>query len=140
MLKNFSRIKYLPAIFISAFAAVFLIQIAAATALFLLPAPAQAADPFKLEVPIGSFASVPMGDSTKPIAQYIQAIYTYAVGAVGVVAAVVLMIGGVMWITAGGNASNVSEAKSMITASLTGMVLVLCSYLLLFFFLIRLLF
>ena len=122
----------MPVIFISAFAAFFLIQAIAATALFLLPTPAQAANPpFILEVPIGSFASVPMGNSTKPIAQYIQAIYNYAVGAVGIVAAVVLMIGGVMWITAGGNTSNVSEAKSMITAALTGMVLVLVSYLML---------
>jgi hypothetical protein len=123
--------KYFPTIFISALALVFLIQAIAATALFLTPVPVQAADPFKLEVPIGSLSSIPMGNSTEPIAVYIKTIYNFAVGAVGIVAAVVLMIGGVTWITAGGNASTVGEAKSMIGAALTGMVLVLTSYLLL---------
>jgi hypothetical protein len=88
-----------------------------------------------MEVPIptlhGGSATFNFTGDTAPIAEYIKAIYAFAVGAVGIVAAVVLMIGGVMWITAGGNASNVGEAKSMITAALTGMVLVLTSYLIL---------
>ncbi|HTW96191.1 MAG TPA: hypothetical protein VMD74_00850, partial [Candidatus Methylomirabilis sp.] len=53
------------------------------------------------------------------------------VGAVGVLAAVVLMIGGLMWITAGGSSDRIGEAKAMITASLTGLVLALTSYLIL---------
>jgi hypothetical protein len=100
--------------------------------------PAQAAEPYaiNLEIPIptlnGGDAHVKFttGD-TGPIADYIKAIYTYAVAAVGIVAAVVMMIGGLMWITAGGNASSISEAKAMITAALTGLVLVLVSYLVL---------
>jgi hypothetical protein len=101
------------------------------------PAAAQTntANSLTLQVPIPTFnggsATVKFNGTTGPIANYIKAIYTYAVSAVGIVAAVVLMIGGLMWITAGGNASNVSEAKAMITASLTGLVLVLASYLLL---------
>jgi len=127
--------KKISTIFLSALIAVFLIQAIAATALILMPATAQADSTFTFEVPIlhGQEQTVTFNSKsgTKPIADYIKTIYTFAVGAVGIVAAVVLMIGGVMWITAGGNASNVSEAKSMITASLTGMVLVLCSYLIL---------
>jgi len=127
--------KKISTIFLSALIAVFLIQAIAATALILLPATAQADSTFTFEVPIlhGQEQTVTFNSKsgTKPIADYIKTIYTFAVGAVGIVAAVVLMIGGVMWITAGGNASNVSEAKSMITASLTGMILVLCSYLIL---------
>jgi hypothetical protein len=98
--------------------------------------PAQAS-PFamNLEVPIptlnGGDAHIKFTGDTGPIADYVKAIYTYAVAAVGIVAAVVMMIGGLMWITAGGNASSISEAKSMITASLTGLVLVLTSYLIL---------
>jgi|GEM_PF-1350479 hypothetical protein len=88
-----------------------------------------------LQVPIptlnGGNSVITFNGTTAPIAQYVKAIYTYAVGAVGIVAAVVLMIGGLMWITAGGNASSVSEAKTMITASITGLVLVMTSYLLL---------
>jgi hypothetical protein len=129
----------LSAIFLSIMALVITIQAIAATALFLLPAPAQAqankSFSMNLAVPLPSLnngnASIKFTGDTEPIAAYIKAIYNFAVGAVGIVAAVVLMIGGVMWITAGGNASTVGEAKSMITASLTGLVLVLTSYLLL---------
>jgi hypothetical protein len=88
-----------------------------------------------LEVPLpslnnGSNVITFTGDTT-PIAKYVKAIYTYAVAAVGIIAAVVMMIGGLMWITAGGNASSVTEAKSMIGGALTGMILVLTSYLIL---------
>lgn len=62
------------------------------------------------------------------IAEYISGIYKYAINIVGILAAVVLMFGGVTWLTAGGNASRVTEAKAWVGASLTGLVLVLCSY------------
>ncbi|HTX86588.1 MAG TPA: hypothetical protein VMC41_00795, partial [Candidatus Nanoarchaeia archaeon] len=133
MLKNFTSKKSLAAIFISALALVFLAPTVAASILLFLPAPAQAAGySINLQVPIPTFqggqttftGSIKFNNSTAPIAQYIMLIYTFAVSAVGIVAAVVLMIGGLMWITAGGNASNVSEAKAMITASITGLVLV----------------
>ena len=69
--------------------------------------------------------------STSMIAQYIRAIYKYAIGIIGILAAVVLMVGGVMWIVAGGNASAIGEAKAWIGASLTGLLLALMSYLIL---------
>lgn len=69
--------------------------------------------------------------TTGNIARYVQAIYKYAIGIVGILAAVVLMIGGVMWIVAGGNVTKIGEAKSWIGASLTGLILALCSYLIL---------
>jgi len=66
------------------------------------------------------------------ISEYIAAIYKYAVGIVGILAVVVMMVGGAIWITAGGNASSVGEAKSWITGALTGLVLVLASYTILY--------
>jgi hypothetical protein len=69
--------------------------------------------------------------STAMIGQYIRAIYKYAIGIVGILAAVVLMIGGIMWIVAGGSSTMIGEAKSWIGASLTGLVIALCSYLIL---------
>jgi hypothetical protein len=62
------------------------------------------------------------------IGEYIVGIYKYAIGIVGILAAVVMMFGGVRWIMAGGNASAISEAKAWIAAALTGLVLVLSSY------------
>ncbi len=66
------------------------------------------------------------------IAQYIVAIYKYAIGIVGILATVVMMVGGIIWLTAGGNATRVGEAKSWISASLTGLVIALSSYLILY--------
>ncbi len=66
------------------------------------------------------------------IAEYIAGIYKYAIGIVGILSAVVLMIGGILWIVAGGNATTIGEAKAWIGASLTGLVIALCSYLILY--------
>ncbi len=66
------------------------------------------------------------------ISEYIAGIYSYAIGIVGILAAVVLMIGGIIWLTAGGNQTRIGTAKSYITASLTGLVIALSSYLILY--------
>ena len=67
------------------------------------------------------------------IGEYIVGIYKYAIGVVGILAAVVMMFGGVRWIMAGGNASAISEAKAWIAAALTGLVLALASYTILYY-------
>ncbi|MFH0956172.1 MAG: hypothetical protein V1801_03125, partial [Candidatus Falkowbacteria bacterium] len=46
------------------------------------------------------------------IGEYIAGVYKYAIGIVGILAAVVLMIGGVLWIVAGGSATMIGEAKA----------------------------
>jgi 3D (Asp-Asp-Asp) domain-containing protein len=62
------------------------------------------------------------------IGKYIAGIYKYALGIIGIIAVIVMMIGGVMWIVAAGSASRVTEAKAWIGASITGLILMLCSY------------
>jgi len=66
------------------------------------------------------------------IGEYIGGIYNYAIGIVGILAAVVLMFGGVIWLTAGGSPERVKEAKAWIGASISGLVLMLCSYMILY--------
>lgn len=86
-------------------------------------------DPYTYQVQIGTEAELKFTEhTTRPIADYIKVLYKYAIGAVGIIAAVVLMIGGVIWLTAGGSATRVTMAKDFIGSSLTGLVLVLCSY------------
>lgn len=82
-----------------------------------------------LQVDIGNYGGETVGPST--IGNYIKAIYTYAIGAVGILAAFFIVIGGVQWIISAGNPEKINEAKSRIIASLSGLVLVLCSFLLL---------
>ncbi len=66
------------------------------------------------------------------IADYINFTYQYLIGIVGILATVVMMIGGVIWIGAGGNASRISEAKAWISGALMGLVLALTSYTILY--------
>lgn len=65
------------------------------------------------------------------LAKYIQAIYNYGMGIVGILAAVVLMGGGIVWLTSGGSAEKVGQAKELIFGSIIGMVLLLGSWIIL---------
>ncbi len=127
-------LKSLPKIITTFFLTIFILQMVCLIFLFALPQTGQAADvKFTPQVGIGTDFQVGTpktfsDNSTKMIGEYVRAIYKYAIGIVGILAAVVLMIGGVMWIVAGGNATAIGEAKSWIGASLTGLLLALCSY------------
>ena len=66
------------------------------------------------------------------IGEYINWLYNYSIGIIALLALLAIIIGGFYWIIAGGNASRVSEAKSWINAAISGLVLALTSYLLLF--------
>jgi len=65
------------------------------------------------------------------IAQYIAAVYKYGVGITGILAFVMIMVGGIMWMMAGGSPDRVSNAKTYIAGALLGLILALSSYLLL---------
>ncbi len=77
------------------------------------------------------------GTSTKikkdatTIGEYIRSVYDYLIAIIGLLAVIVLMLAGVIWLTAGGNAERIGQAKGLITGSLTGVVLVLVSYVIL---------
>ena len=90
----------------------------------------------QVEIPGLSLSSIKCGlgkDCGIPwIGEYIAGIYKYAIGIVGILAAVILMVAGVIWLIAGGNASQITEAKAWITASLTGLIIALCSYTILY--------
>lgn len=66
------------------------------------------------------------------IAIYIYAIYNYLLAIGGVLAVIALMVGGVIWLVSAGNASRVTQAKSWISGSLTGILILLTSYILLY--------
>lgn len=69
-----------------------------------------------------------MYNSSDLLPRYIKAIYQYAIGAVGILAAVVMMYGGTLWILSMGNAERSTDAKSWIFAALSGLVLTLSAY------------
>jgi hypothetical protein len=73
----------------------------------------------------------PLEYSLAPIARYTKAIYNYGLGIVGILAAIMLMAGGVMWLTAAGSGGQIEKAQSMIISSIVGLVLVFTSYMIL---------
>ena len=120
--------KKLPKIITLFFLIIFLLQVAGL--IFLLGAAdsCSAYDPITFEPNVEGI--IDSGAIT--IGNYVKAIYKYAIGIVGILATVVMMWGGVIWITAGGNTERISNAKSWISASLTGLVLALASYTILY--------
>lgn len=62
------------------------------------------------------------------LAQYIAGLQNYAIGIVGVIAVIVLMIGGIIWLTAAGNNHQIDQAKKLIGGSVIGVFLVLSAY------------
>lgn len=63
--------------------------------------------------------------------RYIRALYIYFVGIVGVLAVVMIMYAGFLWITAAGNSSKITEAKEHMNGAVIGVILALTSFLLL---------
>lgn len=82
---------------------------------------------YQLEQPFGGVANV------ASIGEYIQLVYQFALGIVGIIAVVLIMFGGVRWIAAAGNESVISEAKEIITSAVTGLMIALLSYVILAF-------
>ncbi|MEK9151772.1 MAG: pilin, partial [Patescibacteria group bacterium] len=81
--------------------------------------------PVQLIISLGAKGSVvDLGD-------YISSVYRYAVSVAGVIAAVMMMVGGFQYLTAGGDASRVTQGKERIVDSLVGLFLALAAYLIL---------
>lgn len=64
------------------------------------------------------------------IGEYITVVYKWAIGFAAVLAVIALTWGGVLWMTAGGG-KRTDEAKKVMTNAIAGLLLALCSYLLL---------
>jgi len=62
------------------------------------------------------------------IVAIIRAIIQFILIIAFVAAFIMLLIGGIRWITAGGDEKGVASARNMITAALIGLVIVLISY------------
>lgn len=75
----------------------------------------------------------PEGDTCEIpwLGQYIRGIYNYAIAIAGILAAVVLMGGGLLWLLSRGEASKITKAKELIVGSIVGLVILTGSYLIL---------
>jgi len=85
-----------------------------------------------LAIPTAAFAATELVPNTiKPINDIVVVIRTiiqFILVVAFVAAFVMLLIGGIRWITAGGDEKGVASARNMITAALIGLVIVLVAY------------
>ncbi|MFA5154864.1 MAG: pilin [Patescibacteria group bacterium] len=78
---------------------------------------------------VGSYKDGVMTSSL--LARYVKAIYDYGLAVAGILATLVLMGGGVLWLISGGNESRITQAKELIAGSITGLVILFCSWIIL---------
>lgn len=66
------------------------------------------------------------------IGDYVAYVYRYGLSVAGILAAIVMMAGGVMWLTSGGDSGQVSKAKSFISGSVIGLLILFSTYMILY--------
>lgn len=69
-----------------------------------------------------------LGLGTKDIRATIASIINVALGLLGIVAVVIVLIGGFKWMTAGGEQGKVDEAKKLITSGIIGLAIIVSAY------------
>lgn len=70
----------------------------------------------------------PLGLGTRDIRDTIASIINVALGLLGIVAVVIVIYAGFVWMTAGGNDKKVEEAKKLMTGGIIGLVIILSAY------------
>ncbi len=135
--KSLKKLKKLNNLFLFIFFIIFVLQLIGLFVMFLLtPIYVEAQVTFtpRVTVPGSDFEQgAPYTEKGEGllIAEYIQAWYKFAIAGVGILAVVMIMAGGLVWLTAGGRANQISTAKDWIMGAVAGLVLALMSYTLL---------
>ncbi len=80
--------------------------------------------PTELGIEYGAATGLGQQDIRTTIASIIRV----AMGLLGIVAVVIILIGGFTWMTAGGNEEKVGEAKKWIFAGVIGLAIILSAY------------
>lgn len=100
---------------------------------------AQIKEPYKFQIKIpGLDSSLSIGEKgadnkiqSTLLSKYIVGVYNYSFAIAGILAAIILMGGGVLWLVSGNSPDKVGKAKTIIGNSLVGLVLLFSSNLIL---------
>ena len=65
---------------------------------------------------------------TADLEETVISIVQWALGFLGLVAVIMILIGGFQWMTAGGNEEKVASAKKIISAAVIGLIIVLLAW------------
>ncbi len=83
---------------------------------------------YKIEM---GLPNLPSGSAVQNPAQYVQYFFIFGLALIGFLAVAALAVGGIMWMT-GGSITSTEKARNIIVGAVSGVVLLLCSYLLLY--------
>jgi len=130
--KIFNRVKFKKYIFIF-LALIFIFNITPVLAIEGFDTQCSKGDVcYETEIDIPGFPEDEFKVKSNTLGLYIKVIYEYLLYVAGVLAVIVIMVGGFQWITAGGNQSKIGEAKERVMGAIIGLFLALGSYLLLY--------
>lgn len=62
------------------------------------------------------------------LGDYLSYIYKFIIGVIGLLSVFMITYGGFMWVMSGGNSSKISQAKTYITGAVTGLLIAVFSY------------
>jgi hypothetical protein len=96
---------------------------AAVTAATLAPAVAMAQG-----VDIGLEYATSIGLGSRDIRETVGGVIRAFMGLLGIVAVVIILLGGFKWMTAGGSEEKVNEAKKLIISGIIGLVIIMMAY------------
>lgn len=91
------------------------------------PALAAPGDPIGV-TDLGVNYGAEIGLGTRDIRSTVASIIKVAMGLLGIVAVVIILIGGFKWMTAGGNDEQVGEAKKWIFSGVIGLAIILSAW------------
>jgi len=62
------------------------------------------------------------------IGEFVQYVYNYAISIAGILAVVMIMVGGIMWVVSAGDSGRITTAKTYITSAVVGLIILFTSY------------
>jgi type IV secretory pathway VirB2 component (pilin) len=77
-------------------------------------------------IELNTLASSGLG--TQGLTETVASIIQVIIGFLGVVAIIIILIGGFKWMTSGGNEEKVGEAKKLLSAGVIGLIIILAAY------------
>ena len=74
-----------------------------------------------------------LGLEDKDLVQTVIDIVNYVLALLGLVAVIMILLGGFRWMTAGGNEEKVASAKKILSAAIIGLVIIILAWAIVFF-------
>ncbi len=94
----------------------------------LTPVHAQTEDNWITEEEVGVEYGKQLGLGTKDVRLVIASLIRVAMSLLGILTVCIMLIGGFIWMTAGGNDEKIGQAKKWIFASVIGLIIILSAY------------